>query len=117
VIVIDPPPPPEAAGSSLLYSREFYDLAKENLKPNGILQAWFRGGMMASAQAVFRSLDESFPYVRCFSGVHGQGGHFLASMQPIEPATPKELIARMPPKARQDLMEWMDAQGFATLPE
>src|SRR5205814_8973338 len=40
VIVIDPPPPVPAAGSSLLYSTEFYELAKAHLKPNGIHQAW-----------------------------------------------------------------------------
>ena len=28
VITIDPPSPVEAAGSSLLYSREFYDVVK-----------------------------------------------------------------------------------------
>jgi spermidine synthase len=117
VIVVDPPPPPQAAGSSLLYSREFYELAKEHLKPNGILQAWFPSGKKATAEAAFSSLDESFPYVRCFAGFHGYGGHFLASMQPIPPATASELIARMPPKARQDLMEWMDAAQFPTLPD
>ena len=66
VIVVDPPPPVEAAGSSLLYSREFYELAKEHLQPGGILQIWFPGGTQATVQAVVRSLDESFPYVRCF---------------------------------------------------
>ena len=40
VIVIDPPPPIEAAGSSLLYSEEFYALAKARLKPNGIVATW-----------------------------------------------------------------------------
>jgi len=115
LIVVDPPPPPEAAGSSLLYSREFYELAKEHLDPNGILQIWFPGGERATLQAVVRSLDESFPHVRCFGGVHGWGVHLLGSMQPIEPATAEELAAHMPPKARQDLMEWMDVKQYPTL--
>jgi spermidine synthase len=37
VIAIDPPPPVEAAGSSLLYSKEFYSIAKLHLAPDGIL--------------------------------------------------------------------------------
>jgi predicted membrane-bound spermidine synthase len=37
VIVIDPPPPVEVAGSSLLYSTEFYAVAKRRLRPDGIL--------------------------------------------------------------------------------
>ena len=44
VIVVDPPPPVQAAGSSLLYSKEFYVLARQHLKPGGILQMWFPGG-------------------------------------------------------------------------
>ncbi|MGD0812987.1 MAG: hypothetical protein ABSA83_05245 [Verrucomicrobiota bacterium] len=115
VIVVDPPPPPEAAGSSLLYSREFYDLAKERLNPGGILQIWFPGEAKSTLRAVARSMDDSFPYVRCFVGVHGWGDHFLGSMQPIEPATAEELAARLPPKARQDLTEWMDAKRYPTL--
>ena len=116
VIVIDPPPPPQAAGSSLLYSRDFYELAKEHLKPGGILQIWFPGGTLSTIQAVARSLDESFPHVHCLTGIHGWGVHFLGSMQPIEPATARELAARMPPMARQDLMEWMDADHYPALP-
>jgi spermidine synthase len=115
VIVIDPPPPVEAAGSSLLYSRDFYELAKEHLKPNGILQIWFPNGPDFTIEAVVRSLDESFPHVRCFVGVHGWGAHFLGSMQPIGPAASGELAARLPPKARQDLMEWMDVTRYPTL--
>jgi hypothetical protein len=71
----------EAAGSSLLYSREFYELAKEHLKPNGILQIWLVGGSKSTVQAVLRSLVEAFPYVRGFGGINGFGAHLLGSMQ------------------------------------
>jgi len=40
VIVIDPPPPLQAAASSLLYSREFYQLARKRLAADGVLQQW-----------------------------------------------------------------------------
>ena len=107
VIVVDPPPPVQAAGSSLLFSREFYELAKQHLKPGGILQMWFPGDTeLATGQAVVRSIYESFPYVRCFPSVAGWGMHMLASMQPIEPLTASQLVARMPGTAQQDLLEW-----------
>src|SRR5205814_8839616 len=32
-IIVDPPPPVPAAGSSLLYSKEFYALVKQHLRP------------------------------------------------------------------------------------
>ena len=106
LIVIDPPPPVEAAGSSLLYSREFYELAKQRLKPGGILVAWYPGGDLLAARAMTRSLCESFPHVRLFGGVEGYGTHFLASMEPVETLSAAELAARLPERARRDLLEW-----------
>jgi spermidine synthase len=113
VIVIDPPPPPEAAGSSLLYSTEFYLLAKQHLNTNGILQMWFPGGEELTGQAVIRSLYESFPYVRGFPSVKGWGIHLLASMQPMAQMDAHQLAARMPAAAKKDLLEWDDSTNAA----
>jgi len=112
IIVIDPPPPVQAAGSSLLYSREFYALAGQHLKPGGILQMWFPGGEMATVQAVFRSIHESFPHVRCFPSVEGWGIHLLASEDPIEKPGADQLVARMPEGARTDLLEWTSTRDI-----
>jgi len=108
IIVIDPPPPPEAAGSSLLYSQEFYALAKSRLKEDGILQAWVPGGENSVIQAAIRSLISVFPYVRCFGSVEHWGLHLLASMEPIERQPVQVLAARMPTNATSDLLEWAD---------
>jgi spermidine synthase len=129
VIVVDPPPPVSAAGSSLLFSKEFCVLARQHLKPNGILQIWFPDGnpgirtnltgdtiiwsssrKAVAAQGVMRSLKESFPYVRCFPGFEKWGVHLLASMEPIEIPTPEQLASRMPAGAKNDLLEW-DTSG------
>jgi predicted membrane-bound spermidine synthase len=106
VILLDPPPPVEAAGSSLLYAQEFYELAKKRLNTNGILQAWFPGGEEAIFQAVLRSVTQAFPYVRCFSSLGKWGTHILASMEPLEALDAKQLAARLPDAATQDLLEW-----------
>jgi spermidine synthase len=111
VIVVDPPPPVEAAGSSLLFSKEFYTLAKQHLNPGGILQMWYPGDDdRATTLAVFRSIYESFPCVRCFPSVEGWGVHLVACMEPLEPLTAQQLAARMPETAQQDLMEWTDSK-------
>jgi len=110
VIVVDPPPPVEAAGSSLLYSKEFYELAKQHLKPGGILQMWFPTGEAVTGQAVLRSINESFPHVRCFLSVARWGCHILASSEPIEQLNADQLAARMPESAKKDLLEWDDSQ-------
>jgi predicted membrane-bound spermidine synthase len=106
VIVIDPPPPPAAAGSSLLYSTEFYQLAKQHLNPNGILQAYLPRAESGTEQAVLRSLRDSFPYVQCFGSLGDVGTHMLASMEPIMMSAPESLANTMPTQAAEDLLEW-----------
>jgi len=106
VITIDPPPPVEAAGSSLLYSREFYAVAKQRLHPGGILQQWLPKSDDEARAAVARALTESFPYVRVFGSVEGWGLHFLASSQPLPQRTAQQLVERMPATAVRDLIEW-----------
>ena len=112
VIVIDPPPPVEAAGSSLLYSGEFYELARQHLKPHGILQAWFPGGEVNTFYAVLRSIHDAFPYVCCFDSVERRGTHLLASMEPIEMQTAEQLAGRMPAAAKKDLLEWSPSENL-----
>lgn len=118
MITIDPPPPLESAGSSLLHSEEFYDLIKTHLKTNGIFQQWFPCGELKIAQAIARSLSNTFPYVRVYQSVEGWGLHFLASINPIDIPSPQIMLSRIPEKARQDITEWYqvdhgnDLEGF-----
>jgi spermidine synthase len=106
VIVIDPPPPIEAAGSSLLYSREFYELAASRLRPGGILQQWLPGGEPIVVSAMAQALGRSFPYVRVFHSIEGWGHHFLASATPTIRHSAAELARRVSPAAARDLLEW-----------
>jgi spermidine synthase len=113
VIAIDPPPPIEAAGSSMLYSKEFYAVLNQRLKPDGILDQWLPEGDPVVRTAVARALAESFPHVRVIQYFSTWGYQFLASKQPIPDRTAAELVARMPEAARRDMMEW----PFAANPE
>jgi len=108
VIVLDPPPPVEAAASSLLYSKEFYAIAKLHLQPDGILQQWFPMGSRDPAiiASVARALRESFPYVRVYRSIEGWGYHFLASAAPLPPVSAAALASHLPPAATADLLEW-----------
>jgi predicted membrane-bound spermidine synthase len=112
-IIVDPPPPVPTAGSSLLYSQDFYAVAKQRLEPGGILQQWLPEGDDPTQAAVARALKNSFPYVRVFRGIEGWGWHFLASERPIPIRTAAELLARMPASAVTDMMEWGPAPSPA----
>lgn len=107
VIVLDPPPPVQAAASSLLYSTEFYAVAREHLRAGGILQQWYPGNPdRAIVASIAKSLRESFPYVRAFGSGEGFGYHFLASMSPIPALSAATLASHLPPTAVADLLEW-----------
>ena len=109
VIVVDPPPPVAAPGSSLLYSREFYDVIKRHLNKDGILQNWYPSQMgdAVTTASITRTLMQSFPYVRAFRSYDKTFGiHYLASMQPIPKVPGSVLAARMPLSASSDFVEW-----------
>jgi len=108
LIIVDPPPPPSAPGSSLLYSREFYEIVRRHLAQDGILQMWHPTveGDPATATAVTKSLTNSFPFVRAFVSVDGYGIHYLASMQPIPVMSSSTLAGRLPARAVSDFAEW-----------
>lgn len=105
-IIVDPPPPVQTAGSSLLYSQEFYAVAKQRLEAGGILQQWLPEADPPTQAAAARAIKNSFGYVRVFPGIQGWGWHFLASDRPIPKRTAAELVARMPSAAASDMVEW-----------
>lgn len=106
LIVIDPPPPVGAATSSLLYSREFYQLARARLAQGGLLQQWMPYADATTTAAVAQSIAESFPQARVFRSVEGWGLHFVASERPIGPLDARALADHMPPLAAKDFAEW-----------
>lgn len=106
LIVIDPPPPVEAAGSSLLYTREFYEAARRRMSPDGILQQWIPWGDPFAVSSFMKAALASFPYVRTFRGIEGWGVHIVASARPIPSMSADALAAHLSPKATADLLEW-----------
>jgi len=107
VITIDPPPPVPAAGSSLLYSEEFYGVARKHLSPHGILQQWLPpiDDRMARS-SIAKAIQASFPYVRVFHSLYGGGYHFLASDWQLPQFTAEQLAQHLPPAAAKDFVEW-----------
>ena len=108
VIVVDPPPPPAAPGSSLLYSREFYDIVGKHLEKDGILLIWYpaSSGDAATLGSISKALAQSFPNLRAFMSYGRLGIYFLASTQALPQVPSWTLAARLPPAAAADFVEW-----------
>ena len=108
VITIDPPPPVSAAGSSLLYSTEFYAVAKKHLRPHGILEQWLPVGRadFVTRSSVAQAIKLSFLHVRVFLPIQGWGYHFVASDWPIPERDAHDLAQKLGVSAVKDFVEW-----------
>jgi spermidine synthase len=69
-LVVLEPPPISYAGVSALYSREFYELARSRLKPNGYVSQWLPTYQVPSetALAMVRAFVDVFPQAVLLSG-------------------------------------------------
>lgn len=108
LITIDPPPPLPAAGSSLLYSEEFYAVAKKHLKPHGVLEQWLPSysGDPFLRSSIAQAIKLSFAHIRAFRSMEGWGVHLLASDSPIPDLTAQDLAGKLGANASKDFVEW-----------
>ncbi|HSF20029.1 MAG TPA: fused MFS/spermidine synthase [Vicinamibacteria bacterium] len=62
------PMPPSLAGVSDMYTREFYELCKERLTPNGVMSQWVPLYYLTldDVKMLYRTFAESFPHVMVF---------------------------------------------------
>ena len=90
----------------MLYSKEFYQVAKRRLRPGGILQQWLPADEedVVVVSSISRSVHDSFRYVRSFWDEFGI--HFLCSDSPILNRTATDLVGKLPPPAIADFVEW-----------
>lgn len=97
LITVDPPPPIESSGTSVLYSREFYEASARRLTDGGVMMEW-----MPAAQSVdefrshVRTFKSVFPNVLLAFSPHRQGVYMLGSSAPIslEPANIRAILGR-----------------------
>ena len=79
------PPPPSAAGVVNLYSRDFYELARTRLEPDGLLAQWWPLPTQNAedSRSLVRSFLDAFPYATLWTTeLHEM--LLLGSMAPIE---------------------------------
>ena len=79
------PPPPSAAGVVNLYSREFYELARDRLEENGLLAQWWPLATQndEDSRSLVRSFIDVFPYVTLWT-TELHETLLVGSKQPIE---------------------------------
>jgi spermidine synthase len=113
VITIDPPPPIDAAGVNNLYSKEFYELARDHLKPGGLMAQWIplsgtKLGVddLPTFRMLLRTFQEVFPDTRWLLSISGLGVHLLGSMTPIDVSADRLERRLAGEGVAADLNEW-----------
>ena len=77
------------SGTGELYNVEFYELAREKLKPDGVLQQWLQLHHISRRDlaTVIHSMRAAFPHVSLW--VSGHQGVLIASGEPIPASRPQ----------------------------
>ncbi len=110
LVVVDPPPPIESSGTSVLYSREFYEASKGRLVPGGVMMEWMPYGQSVDEfRSHVQTFHDVFPNVLIAFGPTGKGVYMLGSDQAIEidPAAVRSVVERG--AVLQDLVDTGDA--------
>jgi spermidine synthase len=92
------------AGATNLYSREFYELAKRHLRPEGVFQQWFQLHHIGpqEIESIIGTLHASFPYVSAW--LYGGQGVLLASLEPqrVQPGAAAAALSYLRSRSRDD---------------
>ena len=92
------------AGATSLYSREFYALARERLKPGGMMQQWVQLHHISPVEvgSILASMHAVFPHVSLW--IYGGQGIVVGSVEPqrLQPWVVERLVARNPWNAERE---------------
>lgn len=108
IIAIDPPPPVNSAGTTVLYSREFYEQSKKLLTENGMVLQWlFYGTRIDDFRMLVKSFINVFPYVTIFRSPQDIGIFVIGSRKPmvVDKTTIERKLSQYT-KANIDMNEW-----------
>ena len=107
VITIDPPPPVYSAGAVNLLTREFFQLCKERLKPDGVLFLWTPPVLPSENKLIAAAFLAAFENVNVWLGPPpNQGMILVGSIKPLTKIPEKIQKLYTNKAAVADLTEW-----------
>lgn len=127
VIIIDLVDPLEGGPARLLYTREFYEIVKQRMEPDGIMSVQAESAELTNSAnfvAIVNTLKNVFPVVRpynahvpSFLGMWG----FVAASQTLNPCelSPQEIDSRISQRISKELRfyDGLTHQGMFILPK
>lgn len=108
IVQIDPPPPVNSAGTTILYSREFYDDIKRKLNPAGLVLQWiYFGSRQEDIFMLINTFRRGFENVTVFRSPNNMGIFLIGSDKPVK-VSQTRIAAKLKQykEAAADLSEW-----------
>ncbi len=110
IILTDPPPPIESSGASVISSKEYYEVGRDHLTPDGVMMQWVPyGAPEPEFKEHIRTFAATFPHVLVIRGPGGYGAYMLGATAPLtlDPAVTREVLAR--PGVLEDISSAYDS--------
>ena len=115
--IVSQPSHPWSPGAALLYTQEFFEIARDHLSPDGVLVQWM-GLQFIDVElfaAILATLTPVFEHVRVYSPPPGAAVLFVASNAPLEPERTAARALAATPEAFQPLGLWLPEHVTAAL--
>lgn len=110
VITIDPPPPLYSAGAVNLYSRDFFLLCRQRLRPRGVMCLWVPPANESEIRMIMATFLSVFDHVTVWEGpsrhAEDRGFFLLGSPQPFRGIADKIRQGFREAVVVADLVEW-----------
>ena len=108
VITLDPAPPLHSAGTVNLYSREFFQLCRQRLRPGGVMCLWIQPASYYEIRMIIRTFMDVFDHVQAWSGPDEgiPGLLFIGSSQPVRNREAKIRAGFKDTRVCNDWLEW-----------
>jgi spermidine synthase len=107
IITVDPAPPLYSAGTVNLYSRDFFRLCRDRLKPGGVMCLWIPPASKTEVVIITRTYIDVFEHVLAWAGTeHDPGLLLIGSRHPIQRVQERIQAGFDNEAVRADLVEW-----------
>lgn len=111
VITIDPAPPLHSAGTVNLYTREFFELCKSRLSPEGVVCMWLPPAAITESLMIMKTFVNAFPGATLWGGIVYPGFYLIGSHRSMN-QTDESLTALVTKLSHiADLKEWDAVYG------
>lgn len=106
IITIDPAPPLHSAGTVNLYTREFFELCKSRLTPQGVLSMWLPYAPESEIKMIMKAYYEVFPHGSLYGAIEYPGFYLVGGPTSVQLSSEQREVLFKKLSSIEELGEW-----------